>query len=93
VVTALCRVLDDSVPVSPHRPHADLIRFVKDRPGHDRRYAIDITKIHRELGWHPKESFESGLRKTIAWYLENPDWVRSVQSGVYRQWIEHHYKT
>ncbi len=91
VVTALCRVLDESVPDSPHRPHADLIRFVKDRPGHDRRYAINISKIHQELGWHPKESFESGLRKTITWYLQNPDWVRSVQSGAYRQWIEHHY--
>ncbi|HBZ55428.1 MAG TPA: dTDP-glucose 4,6-dehydratase [Syntrophobacteraceae bacterium] len=91
VVTTLCRLLDEMIPDSSHRPHADLVRFVKDRPGHDRRYAIDSAKIGRELGWRPKESFESGLRKTIAWYLNNSDWVRSVQTGVYRQWIEHHY--
>ncbi len=92
VVATLCRLLDEMVPDSGHRPHADLVQFIKDRPGHDRRYAIDITKISRELDWHPRESFESGLRKTIAWYLQNPNWVRSVQSGDYRQWLQHHYK-
>jgi dTDP-glucose 4,6-dehydratase len=91
VVTILCRLLDEMVPDSPHRPHANLIRFVKDRPGHDRRYAIDTTKIARELGWQPQETFDSGLCKTIRWYLEHPEWVRSVQSGAYRKWMECHY--
>jgi dTDP-glucose 4,6-dehydratase len=64
---------------------------VKDRPGHDRRYAIDCSKIEKELGWQPKETFEIGLQKTIIWYLENPDWVESVQTGAYREWIEKQY--
>jgi dTDP-glucose 4,6-dehydratase len=69
----------------------DLIAFVKDRPGHDRRYAIDCTKIERALGWMPSESFESGLRKTVRWYLANTDWVQSVRSGEYRRWMTSHY--
>ena len=67
------------------------ITFVTDRPGHDRRYAIDATKIHRELGWKPAESFETGIRKTIQWYLDNQDWVRNVTSGDYKNWIEKNY--
>ncbi len=71
--------------------HSSLISHVKDRPGHDRRYAIDAGKVSRELGWKPAETFESGLRKTVAWYLDNPDWVAAVTSGTYRQWIEKNY--
>jgi dTDP-glucose 4,6-dehydratase len=91
VVKTLCAVLDELLPDSPHRPHERLLNFVKDRPGHDRRYAMDIGKISRELGWRPRESFETGLAKTVRWYLENPEWVSSVQSGEYRQWLEMHY--
>jgi dTDP-glucose 4,6-dehydratase len=64
---------------------------VKDRPGHDRRYAVDCSKVTRELGWQPRESFASGLRRTVQWYLDNEDWARRVRSGAYRQWIEQHY--
>lgn len=84
VVQTLCDVLDEMVPDSPHVPHRSLISFVEDRPGHDRRYAIDATKIQRQLGWTPSETFESGLRKTVHWYLENQDWVEHVMSGAYR---------
>jgi dTDP-glucose 4,6-dehydratase len=89
VVRAVCALLDEARP--SRGPHANLITFVKDRPGHDRRYAIDATKISRELGWKPAESFESGLRKTAAWYLDNPEWVAHVTSGAYRTWIEKNY--
>ena len=85
VVRAICALLDELRPDSPHVPHADLITFVADRPGHDRRYAIDAGKIDRELGWRPRETFETGLRQTVAWYLDNEDWCRNVQSGGYRQ--------
>jgi dTDP-glucose 4,6-dehydratase len=85
VVRNICRLLDDLTPGSPHAPHDRLITFVADRPGHDKRYAIDAGKIGRELGWEPAETFETGLRKTVAWYLENDDWCRDVQSGGYRQ--------
>ncbi|HEY6242110.1 MAG TPA: dTDP-glucose 4,6-dehydratase [Burkholderiales bacterium] len=90
VVNAICTLLDEA---QPHRksPHAELLTFVKDRPGHDRRYAMDAGKMSRELGWKPAESFESGLRKTVAWYLDNPDWVAHVTSGAYRTWIEKNY--
>ncbi|HOV86304.1 MAG TPA: dTDP-glucose 4,6-dehydratase [Syntrophobacteraceae bacterium] len=90
-VTTLCRLMDELFPESPHRPHESLMAFVKDRPGHDRRYAVDCSKIREELGWTPSESFESGLRKTILWYRANGPWVKSVQSGAYRRWIERHY--
>jgi dTDP-glucose 4,6-dehydratase len=70
-----------------------LITFVKDRPGHDRRYAMDATKIEGELGWRPQETFESGIRKTVQWYLNNDEWARNVTSGSYRQWIETHYSS
>jgi dTDP-glucose 4,6-dehydratase len=89
VVRSICALLDEARP--NRAPHASLISFVKDRPGHDRRYAIDATKISRHLGWRPSESFESGLRKTVAWYLDNPDWVAHVTSGAYRNWIEKNY--
>ena len=91
VVHTLCALLDELVPGSPFRPHAQLITSVKDRPGHDRRYAIDARKIERELGWTPRESFETGLRKTVEWYLANKDWTENVTSGAYQQWITAHY--
>jgi dTDP-glucose 4,6-dehydratase len=90
VVGAICDLLDELRP-SPNGPHAGGIRFVRDRPGHDRRYAIDPHKIERELNWQPRESFQSGLRKTVQWYLDNPDWVQRVRSGEYRNWIERQY--
>jgi len=89
VVRAVCALLDEARP--SRGPHASLISSVKDRPGHDRRYAIDARKISSQLGWKPSESFESGLRKTVAWYLDNPDWVAHVTSGAYRGWIEKNY--
>jgi dTDP-glucose 4,6-dehydratase len=85
VVRAICALMDEMRPSSPHVPHDQLITFVADRPGHDARYAIDAGKIERELGWSPSETFESGLRKTVAWYLENEAWSADVQSGGYRQ--------
>ncbi len=83
VIHALCGLLDELRPDSPHVPHASLIAFVRDRPGHDRRYAIDAGKVGRELGWRPREDFESGLRKTVEWYLENAGWCDRVRSGAY----------
>jgi len=91
-VEAICEILDELRPDSPHRPHKQLIRFVKDRPGHDRRYAIDATKLERELGWWPRETFSTGLRKTVQWYLDNPEWIEDVVSGAYRQWMEQNYQ-
>jgi dTDP-glucose 4,6-dehydratase len=84
VVHSLCQVLDEMVPESPHRPHKNLIQYVTDRPGHDRRYAIDASKIQNQIGWKPKESFETGLRKTVRWYLDNQSWTNRVMSGAYR---------
>jgi dTDP-glucose 4,6-dehydratase len=84
LVRALCRLLDEAVPGSPYRPHEQLIAFVADRPGHDRRYAMDSGKIARELGWRPRESLDSGLRKTVAWYLENRWWWEPIWSHRYR---------
>jgi dTDP-glucose 4,6-dehydratase len=91
VVKTICKVLDDVSPNSQYSPRASLITFVKDRPGHDRRYAIDASKIERELGWRARETFETGLEKTIRWYLENAKWVESIQTGAYREWIEKQY--
>lgn len=93
IVNGICTLLDRVCPNSPFTPHSSLITYVKDRPGHDRRYAIDSSKIKRELGWQPKETFDTGLEKTIRWYLENPKWVESVQTGAYREWIQKHYET
>jgi dTDP-glucose 4,6-dehydratase len=84
VVTAICALLDEMQPNSPHRPHAALITFVADRPGHDRRYAMDASKIRRELGWRPQETFETGLRRTVAWYLANRWWWEPIWSQRYR---------
>lgn len=89
VVRQVCEILDELVPAS--KAHANLISFVKDRPGHDRRYAMNIAKIKRELGWQPRETFTTGLRKTIQWYLDNPEWVDHVTSGSYREWISRQY--
>ncbi|HEX7635146.1 MAG TPA: dTDP-glucose 4,6-dehydratase [Noviherbaspirillum sp.] len=86
VVHTLCDILDHLAPRAGS--YRDLITFVKDRPGHDRRYAIDAGKIERELGWKPAQSFDSGIRKTVQWYLDNQDWVRDVQSGSYLKWVE-----
>ena len=91
VVETICTLLDELAPMSPHRPHKDLIRFVADRPGHDRRYAIDATKITSEIGWKPEETFETGMRKTVAWYLEHQDWVAGIVSGAYKDWIADNY--
>jgi dTDP-glucose 4,6-dehydratase len=91
VVHTICTLLDELSPRSDGKLYREQITFVTDRPGHDRRYAIDATKIHHELGWKPAESFETGIRKTIQWYLDNQDWVRNVTSGDYKNWIEKNY--
>lgn len=91
VVRIICRMLDELRPQSAQVPHEKLITYVKDRPGHDRRYAIDITKIESELGWRPAESFETGIRKTVEWYLNNGDWCRNVTSGAYQNWLDLQY--
>lgn len=90
IVHTVCALLDELRP-DPAGPYARLITHVRDRPGHDRRYAIDARKLERELGWRPAETFESGIRKTIAWYLDNPGWVERVQSGAYRSWLDRQY--
>ena len=91
VVKILCRMLDAKKPRADGKPYADQITFVEDRLGHDQRYAIDATKIARELGWKPQETFETGIEKTVNWYLENQDWVNNITSGDYRHWVEKHY--
>ncbi|MBB4244341.1 dTDP-glucose 4,6-dehydratase [Rhizobium tropici] len=92
VVQTICAILDELRPKADGGRYSDQITFVKDRPGHDRRYAIDARKLERELGWKPAETFETGIRKTIAWYLENQDWVRNVTSGAYREWVGKQYE-
>jgi dTDP-glucose 4,6-dehydratase len=91
VVHTLCTMLDELKPRADGQSYAMQITFVKDRPGHDRRYAIDAGKLERELGWKPAETFETGIRKTVQWYLDNQDWVRNVTSGSYRNWVEKQY--
>jgi dTDP-glucose 4,6-dehydratase len=91
VVTTLCALLDELAPASKFKPHKALVKFVTDRPGHDRRYAIDARKIERELGWRAQESFETGLRKTVEWYLTNAAWVENVTSGAYQHWMAENY--
>jgi dTDP-glucose 4,6-dehydratase len=87
VVQTICALLDELMPDSPYKPHAQLITYVTDRPGHDRRYAIDARKIGQELGWKPEESLETGMRKTIQWYLSNYEWVASVTGAAYQEWV------
>ncbi len=91
IVLTVCALLDELRPRADLAPYAKQICYVADRPGHDRRYAIDARKIERELGWRPQETFASGIRKTVQWYLANPEWVAQVQSGSYRLWIATHY--
>jgi dTDP-glucose 4,6-dehydratase len=92
IVRTICALLDELRP-DPAGSYARLITYVKDRPGHDRRYAIDARKIERELGWRPAETFETGIRKTVGWYLANADWVQRVQSGAYREWLAANYES
>jgi len=91
VVHTLCTILDELSPRADGKPYKDQITYVTDRPGHDRRYAIDATKIERELGWKPAETFETGIKKTVQWYLDNQAWVANVTSGTYREWLGKQY--
>jgi len=91
VVTTICEILDEMVPQSKFRPHRQLIQYVQDRPGHDRRYAINAQKLESELGWRPKESFNTGLRRTVEWYLTHSVWIEGVTSGSYHQWVDENY--
>ncbi|WP_439112230.1 dTDP-glucose 4,6-dehydratase [Hydrogenophaga sp.] len=91
IVNTVCALLDELRPRGDGQPYASQISYVTDRPGHDRRYAIDARKLEAELGWKPAETFESGIRKTVQWYLDNPDWVAHVQSGAYREWVGKQY--
>jgi dTDP-glucose 4,6-dehydratase len=91
VVHTLCDILDELAPRADGASYRRQITHVADRPGHDRRYAIDARKIERELGWKPAETFETGIRKTVQWYLSNEEWVRNVQSGDYMKWMERNY--
>ncbi len=92
VVHTLCDILDQECPRTDGASYREQIAFVRDRPGHDRRYAIDASKIERELGWVPAETFESGIRKTVRWYLDNQDWVNDITSGAYREWVSRQYQ-
>ena len=91
IVNIVCTLLDELQPRADGKPYSGQISYVKDRAGHDRRYAIDAGKIQRELGWKPLETFETGIRKTVQWYLANPEWVANVQSGAYRAWVQTQY--
>ncbi|MDQ0587782.1 dTDP-glucose 4,6-dehydratase [Variovorax paradoxus] len=91
IVHTVCALLDELRPKADGQPYKEQISYVTDRPGHDRRYAIDARKLERELGWKPAETFDSGIRKTVEWYLANGEWVRNVQSGAYREWVEKQY--
>ena len=91
VVTTICRILDELRPRADGQPYESLITYVKDRPGHDRRYAIDPTKIQREIGWQPAETFASGIRKTVQWFLDHNEWIDTVRSGAYRDWVAKNY--
>ncbi len=92
IVGAICNLLDELVPQSPHIPHHNLMQFVVDRPGHDRRYAMNGHKINQELGWSPRHNLQAGLRNTVTWYLENPDWIASIQKEKsYQAWLDQNY--
>jgi dTDP-glucose 4,6-dehydratase len=92
IVKTICALLDELRPRHDGKSYTLQITYVQDRPGHDRRYAIDASKIHNELGWKPAETFDSGIRKTVQWYLDNPDWVTNVQNGSYKDWLQQQYK-
>jgi dTDP-glucose 4,6-dehydratase len=92
IVQTICALLDELRPRADGQRYAQQITYVTDRPGHDRRYAIDARKIERELGWKPAETFETGIRKTVQWYLDNPAWVEQVQTGAYREWVSQQYE-
>jgi len=92
IVHTVCALLDELRPRADGKPYKDQITYVTDRPGHDRRYAIDARKLERELSWKPAETFETGIRKTVQWYLDNPEWVAHVQSGAYREWVQKQYQ-
>ena len=92
IVHTVCALLDELRPRADGQPYAAQITYVQDRPGHDRRYAIDARKLERELGWKPAETFATGIRKTVQWYLDNPEWVANVQSGAYREWVAKQYE-
>jgi dTDP-glucose 4,6-dehydratase len=92
IVHTVCALLDELRPRTDGRSYREQIAYVTDRPGHDRRYAIDASKIEHELGWKPAETFETGIRKTVQWYLDNQSWVSNVQSGAYRTWVEKNYQ-
>jgi dTDP-glucose 4,6-dehydratase len=91
VVHTICAMLDEIRPAQNGKPYASLITYVKDRPGHDRRYAIDARKIEKELGWKPQETFDTGMRKTVQWYVENIQWIHNVTSGAYKTWVDTNY--
>ncbi|MNX54301.1 dTDP-glucose 4,6-dehydratase [compost metagenome] len=91
VVHTLCTLLDELSPRADGQSYGTQITFVKDRPGHDKRYAIDASRLERELGWKPSETFETGIRKTVAWYLQNQAWVSNITSGAYRDWVKTQY--
>ncbi|OGO15930.1 MAG: hypothetical protein A2Z14_13805 [Chloroflexi bacterium RBG_16_48_8] len=92
LVKWICRILDEKMPDSPHLPHESLITFVEDRPGHDFRYAMDTSKMKDEIGWQPKETLVSGIRRTVDWYLSEKEWVRAIQcQRGYQSWIEENY--
>jgi dTDP-glucose 4,6-dehydratase len=91
VVKTICSILDELKPRADGKSYAEQITFVTDRPGHDRRYAIDASKLKRELGWKPKETFDTGIKKTVQWYLDNPVWIEGVVSGSYREWLQKQY--
>jgi dTDP-glucose 4,6-dehydratase len=91
VVKTICAILDELKPRADGKSYVDQITYVKDRPGHDRRYAIDASKVERELGWRPAETFDTGIRKTVQWYLDNPVWIEGVVSGSYRDWLQKQY--
>ncbi|SFN07341.1 dTDP-glucose 4,6-dehydratase [Variovorax sp. OV329] len=93
IVKTVCALLDELEPRADGKPYAQQITYVTDRPGHDRRYAIDARKLERELGWKPAETFDTGIRKTVQWYLANGEWVRNVQSGAYLEWVHKQYAT
>ena len=92
VVKTICKILDELRPRTDGGSYAEQITFVKDRPGHDRRYAIDASKVERDIGWRPTETFDTGIRKTVQWYLNNPGWIEGVVSGSYRDWLQKQYQ-